>query len=619
MKKLLFTLLLATTVPTYPRTSAPLDSLLAQFDDSISTCLDDATRLDEARALILQVMAMEGVEQSELYPVMLFHEGTYYLNTGDVARWKQNRQRMFQMLPFNDYPELSISVPQELGLICRREGQIDSALYYYDQALQEALRQGDKEWLAAISANVGVLHYNMTHYKEAEQYLQQGLEYVRQVDDPYTELCLLQTNGAVKVALNKLAEAEPLLQEAYQMATEAESPDWQLRCLTTMMPLYDKLSLPDSAQACQQRGDALLPLLPQQGITAIGYITARAGHYYDKGQWALAVSDLENVAANAAGGVKTADVFERMARCYAQLGHWHEAFCYMDSARIEADTLASERLTAQMAEFNARYQTMEKDLQIARLQTQRLWFTVVAVALLLSLLGLWLWWRAHRSRREADMRIATLEAERKRIAKELHDGLCNDLLALEMQAAAESRTLEPSHSRTHEPSHLRTPEPSPILSERLHALRLRARSLSHQLMPPEFSHLSLNQLLRFHFEGIAANTPIAAVYTVDPNDDNLWQMLPPKVSHEVYRIAQELTSNIVKGAIASHLSASLTQMAPGHYLLTIVDDGKPVPHATTQRPGLGEHTLKDRILSIGARTNSYEADGQNHFELEFSA
>ena len=152
MKKLLFTLLLATTIPTYPRTSAPLDSLLAQFDDSISTCLDDATRLDEARALILQVLAMEGIEQSELYPVMLFHEGTYYLNIGDVARWKQNRQRMLQMLPFNDYPELSISVPQELGLICRREGQIDSALYYYDQALQEALRQGDKEWLAAISA-----------------------------------------------------------------------------------------------------------------------------------------------------------------------------------------------------------------------------------------------------------------------------------------------------------------------------------------------------------------------------------------------------------------------------------------------------------------------------------
>ena len=302
----------------------PIDSLLTRFDERISECLDDATRLDEGYELIQQALALKGVENAQLYPVMRFHEGTYFMGKGDVAHWKENRLQLLQELPFDGWEEMSISVPQELGVIFRREGKIDSALFYYDQALEEARRQGDLEWLAAISANVGLLHYNLSHFEETERYLQQGLEYVRQVDDPYTELCLLQTNGAAKVALNKLKEAEPLLQEAYQMATEAESPDWQLRCLTTMMPMYDKLRQPDSARACQQRGDALLPLLPQQGITAIGFVTARANHYYDTGQWAQAVSDFETVMANAAGGVKTAAVFEKMARSYAQLNRWQQ-------------------------------------------------------------------------------------------------------------------------------------------------------------------------------------------------------------------------------------------------------------------------------------------------------
>ena len=577
----------------------PIDSLLTHLDERISECLDDATRLDEGYELIQQALSLKGVEDSRLYPVMRFHEGTYYMGKGDVNHWKQNRLQLLQELPFEGWEEMSISVPQELGLICRREGKIDSALFYYDEALQEARRQGDLEWLAAISANVGLLHYNMSHFKEAEQYLQQGLEYVRQVDDPYTELCLLQTNGAVKVTLDKLQEAEPLLQEAYQMATEAESPDWQLRCLTTMMPMYDKLGLPDSSLACQQRGDALLPLLPQQGITAIGFITARANHFYDTGQWAQAVSDFETVVANAAGGVKTAAIFERMARSYAQLNRWQEAFCYMDSARIEADTLASERLTAQMAEFNARYQTMEKDLQIARLQTQRLWTAIAAIAILLLVAVFSVYYRMRRQRREAQMRIGTLEEERSRIAKELHDGLCNDMLALEMRMQGDGAAQ---------------------FSDQLNTLRQQARQLSHRLMPPEFTHLSIHFLLRQLMTLTQDNTRLNVHYEAQPDDESLWRQLPPAVSHEVYRIVQELTSNIVKGATATCLSVSLQQTAPGRYRLTIIDDGQPgtsIPD--NSHDGLGHRTQHDRIVSLGARADSYRRDGENHFELEFTA
>ena len=577
----------------------PLDSILVRYDEQISECLDDATRLDEGYALVQQALRLPGVKDAKYYPVILFREGTYYMGIGDQARWKQNRLQMMQTISLDEWQDLSISVSQELGLVYRREGKLDSAFYYYDQALEEARRQGDLEWLAAISANVGVLHYNINHFTEAEQYLQQGLEYVRQVDDPYTELCLLQTNGAVKVALGKLQEAEPLLQQAYQMATEAESPDWQLRCLTTMMPMYDKMGLADSAQVCRERGDALLPLLPQQSITAVGFITSRANHYYDNGQWQQAASDFENAIALGGAGMRTAAVFERMSRCYARMNRWQQAYSYMDSARIEADTLASERLTAQMAEFNAKYQTMEKDLQIARLEAQRLWTAIAAVVVILLLVGLTIFLRVRRQRREAQMRIATLEDERRRIARELHDGLCNDMLALElrMQGSAD----------TH-------------FSEQLNILRQQARHLSHQLMPPEFTHLSIHQLLQQLTFMIGKNTALTTSYEAQPTTDDVWRQLPAEVSHEVYRIAQEMTANIVKGGTATRLAIHLEQLAAGRYGLTIVDDGKPLDEAQkTASQGLGNRTQQDRITSIGGHCRTWQRDGENHFLLEFSA
>lgn len=598
MNKRIFTLLLSVLLSVIGVQAAePLDTVLTRLDEKISECLDDATRLDEGLSLIQRALAMKGVQQSKLYPVMLFHEGTYYMNSGDMARCKQRRLHLLQMLPVADYPELSISVPQDLGLVYRREGLCDSAFYYYDVALSEALKQNDTEWLAAISANVGILHFNLNHFAEAARYLDRGLKYVRQVDDPYTQLCILQAYGATKLALDKPAEAKPLLSEAYQMACEAESPDWQVRCLTTMLKVYNRLEQADSARYCVSQGSELLRQLPPHSINAIGFVTARADYYYEKQQWEQALRDFQTVMAGNGSGVKTASIFERMARCYGQLGRWREAFCYMDSARIEADTLASEKLAAQMAEFNVKYQTMEKELEITRLQTQRTWFVFLVLLALMVLAGLWLWYRQRRQRREAEMRIATLETERKRIAKELHDGLCNDMLALEMQMGDDV--------------------PGDALAS-LRSLRQQARQLSHQLMPPEFSHLSLGQLLSQYVGTIDKTTTLSATFTATPDAyDESWQNVPAKISHEVYRIVQEHTSNIVKGGTATLLDVHLMQAAPGRYQLSVVDDGRPAA-ADSPTAGLGRHTQQDRIVSIGASSKSYRQDDRNHLELEFS-
>ncbi|MBR1415541.1 MAG: tetratricopeptide repeat protein [Prevotella sp.] len=583
MKRLLLSL--AVLLPWAALQATPdLDSLCTQ----IGECLDDVNRLDEGRQLLDQAFSAKGVEQHELYPQLLYLQAYYSVSTGDMTQAKQQLLSLLPLLPCKANPELNISVPQDLGVCYRRESLNDSALYYYDLALQAAQEQHDLEWQATINLNIGILHYNLDHFNEAEQFLDRAVSQVQQVDDPYSELCALQVSSGVKWRLDKVDEARSYVEPAYQLALQSESPDWQLRCLTTMLNIYDRLQLADSAQLSLQRGNDLLPLLPAKSITSIGYLTARSAYYHAHQQWALAARDLETVIGS---GTMTFELFDHLAICYEHLGQWEQAYRYKDSATVYSRLEADEEFSRQLADFNVRYQTIEKDLEISRLHEERARTNIIIVAAVLILdlllLGLWLWRRQQLQRREAQLRIDTLEQERRRIAHELHDGLCNDLLALEMQCTAD---FKPDEAAT-----------------RLCQLRQQTRTLSHQLMPPDFSHLSLVELLEAFARQTTKETGLRTSFV-----NNMLQPQPfsADVSHELYRITQEHIANIVKGKTATHVDISLTEKQ-----LTIKDDGKPTSSADQQ--GIGQRTMNDRALSIGAHISNTQADGHNILAISF--
>ena len=590
MKRNFFLLLLTfLTTSSFAKDALPLDTVLARLEARISECLEDPQYYNEADSLLKVAFAQKGAKESGYYPMLLYRQSNYYLFQGDMPKAKPILLGLLRRLPDAQSAELNISVPHDLGLIYRREDLTDSALFYYERAIQAATKQNDKEWEMAICVNVGVLHYNLGHYAEAERYLAKAISIVDDVDDPYTELCAFQVMASAKMALHELDEAEANMRRALQLARQSESIEWQVRCLTSLIGLFVERNQTDSAAYYVERGNALLPQLPPQNVSRVGYIIARANHYYRTEKWREALDDFM---ATQGPATKGENVLFYIANCYGHLGQWHEAFCYMDSARMRSDTIASQKMVAQVADFNVKYRTMEKDLEIERLHSQRLWFTVVAVVVLLLVVGLWLWFRLRRQRREAQMRINTLEDERKRIAKELHDGLCNDMLALEMQMQWAQ------------------PPTNPALQERLGSLRQEARQLSHQLMPPEFDNITLPQLLTSYVNAVGRATGLQATLSVG---DEL-ESLDAATSHELYRIVQEHTSNILKGHTASRLAVTLQPTTAGHYQLVMTDDGQ---YASDRAQGMGHRTLRDRITAIGGRSRIYQTDGQNVFEIDF--
>lgn len=182
------------------------------------------------------------------------------------------------------------------------------------------------------------------------------------------------------------------------------------------------------------------------------------------------------------------------------------------------------------------------------------------------------------SKKMTDQYLNGLEDSNNRISKELHDGVCNELLAVSMQAA---------HT---------TPQQ---LSEQIGRIREDVRNLSHQLSSPTFSHISLYEMLHLYSEKLQTlGSPQFHSYIAE---DIRHITLPSEQILEVYRIVQEAVSNTIRHAQARQMYLTVSLQENGVSLL-FEDDGKGFDvHAQTGKAftsGLGLKTIRERTHKL---------------------
>lgn len=369
-----------------------------------------------------------------------------------------------------------------------------------------------------------------------------------------------------------------------------------------------------------QIGNRLLEEEPDNSIAAIGFIQVRASTKMNRQNYTQALKDMLWLRKRNTGS-EPKTLLTQIAQCYHATGNQAQAYAYMDSARMWADTLAQQNLTRQMAEFNVKYQTQEKELQIAHLKQQQLEHQALLLkgaiggGLLLigiSIILLGVSYKRRMAERKIELMkqenelnsarryIEGLETECKYFAKELHDGIANDLLALQMKMSNQT-----SKNNAEE------------LTNLVGQIRNSVRNISHELMPPEFDELSLDEILVRYASNLKANTGIQASYTLTIG--NASRNLPNETAYELYRITQELTMNIAKHTRADYIHISLQTENGTRYTLQIADNGtQSANQQSTKNDGIGLRTINDRIKAIRATTNQTQSsDGNNIFTLQF--
>src|SRR5215204_4414567 len=180
--------------------------------------------------------------------------------------------------------------------------------------------------------------------------------------------------------------------------------------------------------------------------------------------------------------------------------------------------------------------------------------------------------------------VATREEERRRLRRDLHDGLGAQLAGLNVQAGT-LRRLIPGDPDAADDLVVE-------LREELRSAISDIRRLVYDLRPPALDDLGLVEALRRLAERYGSKDEPLSVLVKAPED---LPNLPAAVEVAVYRIAQEALTNVVRHARARTCVVRLT--VEEDVALEIVDDGVGIP--AERSAGVGLTSMHERASELG--------------------
>jgi len=174
------------------------------------------------------------------------------------------------------------------------------------------------------------------------------------------------------------------------------------------------------------------------------------------------------------------------------------------------------------------------------------------------------------------------EAERQRIAKDLHDRLGSMLAATKLFFNAAKLQTELS-------TELQKAE------HQLDQLADETRKIAHNMASDVLTEQGLAAALHNWKAGLDGLQHLEVHVEVV----NVHERLPKGVEVGLYRVVQELVSNVMRHARASELSVQLTQHADRSVTLMVEDDGQGFePAALNGKGGIGLKNIQKRVADL---------------------
>jgi PAS domain S-box-containing protein len=191
--------------------------------------------------------------------------------------------------------------------------------------------------------------------------------------------------------------------------------------------------------------------------------------------------------------------------------------------------------------------------------------------------------------------IAAQEAERRRVARELHDDLSQKLALLSIDAdlLARGTTRQAAAARVRE------------ISSRANEIASDIHRLSHQLHPAKLGAIGLVASL----EALCRDASIQHHIAVEFTHGDIPIGVTADVSLCLYRITQEALHNVTRHSGATRALVRIARDAD-ELTLNIADQGVGFTPRDSERGGLGLVSMRERVSFIGGQIIIHSAPGQ---------
>ncbi len=288
-----------------------------------------------------------------------------------------------------------------------------------------------------------------------------------------------------------------------------------------------------------------------------------------------------------------------------RLGRFEEAYL----ARCEMTDFFKKRfdidLNQKMSESEAKFRNAEIKhehelaLSKAKQEKQKMLLLGIGKNIVVIFTSLYLFQRqANKQRIQLQKErlqsiLAGEEKERTRIAKDLHDGIVQDLTAIKMHLKA---SLKDEGSLSKE-----------ALANSVNAIdkaSQEVRNIAYQMMPNTLRELGFVPAIEDLLKRIL--TPNNIQY--DFEQIGVTDRISPEIEVSLFRITQELINNVIKHSGASFVSLMISQK-PESITLIFEDNGTGFDIAQIQK-GIGIESLRSRVDLLHGRIN-YENQSGN--------
>jgi two-component system NarL family sensor kinase len=201
---------------------------------------------------------------------------------------------------------------------------------------------------------------------------------------------------------------------------------------------------------------------------------------------------------------------------------------------------------------------------------------------------------ARDAQRSRELVVAAREEERRRLRRDLHDGLGPSLAACALQAETARDLVDADPSAAVAVLDRLVPRLSGTVDD--------VRDLVHGLRPPTLDELGLGGAvteLAARFCGPGTSVDVAVGDGLGPGD------LPAAVDVAAYRIVSEALANVHRHASAASVAVTLRRHED-HLAVEVVDDG--IGLSDSRRTGVGLASMAERAAELGGRLSITRGD-----------
>lgn len=448
---------------------------------------------------------------------------------------------------------------------------------------------------AVLTKLLGITYYTMGQRERAAEYFKKAIAIAHEHGYWFTESRCYSNLGAIAIETKQFNTAEQQLTTSINMMKAHGKEDDPATGITyrLLASLYNTTKLPEKAESIYVD---LIKKSRQQNDTTL--LCSNLIYYSDllaeRGDMdkALAMSNEALTCLKRRGN--TSDLLAGMsyhAKHLEKAGNYKEALALLNETYALAKSSFAKDLEKQIGELDVKYKTeqlkREKEIVEINARKKQQAYLFLSLGIFSVLVALFYFFNQKKNTRQKiafqQQRLESLiegeEKERSRIAKDLHDGIVQDLTAIKLKAGS-------------------APAKDPLLDEigeQIDKAAKEIRNMAYQMMPIALREYGLTASL----EDLLQKTLTPMGIKFDFETVHIEERLPEKIEICLYRITQELLNNVIKHSKADFVSLVITKQADAVSLI-FEDNGKGFDQ-NTMKKGLGMNSLSSRLEIVNGQ------------------